>query len=245
MAWWNDAEPDVRADPLAHLPHGPVAAARRMEIIFGASGEGKTTYMTHVHKQAAERGVSATFIDTNGEAAYVARFGGPGTVRGVVTTVEGWFAHVRRAAQQGRPYNVVVQPEGPLDDLWSLIARAGNCLLSIDEADQHAPAGEAQKLVSRPLGKMLSKGRNRQLSVLCTCRLPPELNAMFKGLATSVLSFRQENEDHAQVIARSYFQRRHPRAVELLTRGLGQFEYLRYTGSSGRLEKGRAPSPRA
>jgi hypothetical protein len=230
-------------DPLAHLPHGPVAAARRMEIIFGASGEGKTTYMTHVHDQAARRGVNATFIDTNGECAYVARYGQPGTVRGLVTTVEGWFAHVRQAARLQRPYNIVVQPEGSLDELWALIARAGNCLVSFDEMDQHAPPGEAQKLVNKPLGKMLSKGRNRRISVLGTCRLPPELNSMFKGLATSVISFRQENEDHAQTIARSYFQRKHPRAVELLTRGLGKFEYLRYTGASGRLEKGRAPAP--
>lgn len=234
------------ADPLAGVPHGPVAAARRCELIFGASGEGKTTYMAHVHRQAVAGGVCATWIDTTGDNAYVARFGlRTGAVCAVVRTPEGWFSHVRAAARAGRPYNIVLQPEGPLDELWPLISAAANCLVSIDEADQHAPPGSADRMVKTPIGKTLSKGRNRQVSVLATSRLPSELNSMWKGLATSVMSFRQENEDHAQIIARSYFQRAHPRAVELLTRGLRKFEYLRYTGASGRLERGRTPSPGA
>lgn len=245
MAWWNAEQEEAPAavDRLAHLPHGPVAAARKFQIIFGAPGEGKTYHAATVHRAAVERGASATWIDPTGDNLYVARAGRErGTLCAVVSTPEGWAAHVLEAARAGRPYNIVVANEGrSLDRLWSLMARAGNCLLSLDEADTLAPPGAAEKLLPLPLGKLLARSRNRQLNVQAVVRAPPELNQAFKTWATEVITFRQANEDHAQLIAQRYFQRAHPRARELIMR-LPKYRYLRYSPASGRLEIGGPPS---
>jgi GTPase SAR1 family protein len=238
-----DRRADPAVDPLAGVPTGPKAAARKLIPIFGTSGSGKTTLMAQLCRQAVERGVSCTWVDHTGDNQYVARFGiRSGHECAVVRTPEGWLAHVRRAARAARPYNIVIVPEAGMDPLWSMILQAGNCLVAIDEAEQYGNANDPQ-FTARPLGRLISGGRNRQVSAIATVRLPPELHGLYKGLATSVISFRHENADYAKQIAGKYFGGAHPRAADMLLRGLQKFEFLRYTASTGRLEFGQVERP--
>lgn len=229
------------ADPLDQLPTGPVASARRVINIFGQSGMGKTLLASSMYQGAIARGVSCTWIDSTGDNTYLARAGRSSGYRcAVVRTVDGWVAHIRAAIQEARRWNVILVPECDLTPLWSIAFELGHQLIAIDEAEQYMPA--TMRLEKHPLGKVLSQGRHRQLSMISTVRIPPELHGRAKAAADVTISFRQPYGTYADVIASECMHDVRPQLRAWLTR-LPQWVYLQYESAGGRLAVGRTPNP--
>lgn len=223
--------------PLDALPTGPASGQRQLVNIFGAPGEGKTTLMAAWYRLAVERGVPALWIDTTGANSYLARAGRhQGAVCAAVRTLDGFVAAVSAALRAGRPWNVVLSPEGAdLAPLWTLLLRLGNCLVAVDEMDEYAPARAI--LDGKPLGRLVSQGRNFGVSMLQTVRVPGELHGRFKGMATAVVSFRQADAAAADTIARDFMHQRQL-APHLLR--LPPFTFIR-ADRSGRVTRGTVP----
>jgi hypothetical protein len=226
------------ADPLEHLPTAPSNKVRRIVNVFGKSGEGKTYYMSWLYRSALMRGASGTFVDTTGDNAYLAR-AGTDHVRAVVKSVDGWLAYVRSAVQQQCPFNLILQLDpARVDEFWPQLLRVGNQVCAIDEMDEYAPSNFDVKRT--PLGRVISRGRHAEISLITTVRVPPELNKTLRGVADVTVSFRQESMAYAEVIARDSMHNAHPQLARMLVAlPSGSRQFIRYRG--GKLDRGQAP----
>lgn len=227
------------ADPFAHLPTGPRDLVRRIVNIYGVSGEGKTYYMAWLYRRSIESGGSGTFVDTTHGNSYLARSGESSHHRAIARTPQGWLAHVRDAHRSNKPFNIILQCDSwRLDEFWPLLLRVGNQVCAIDEMDEYAPS--SVDLKGTPLGRLISQGRHKQISMISTVRVPPELNKPLRGVADVTVSFRQAELDYAKVIARDSMRSAHPRLAELLLAlPTKSHKFIRYR--AGKIELGQAP----
>jgi hypothetical protein len=237
-----DAAAPPSTDPLDALPTGPARADRRVITIFGMPGYGKTTLAASLYTAAVARGICATWIDTTGNNVYLARAGrGAGVHCAVARTVDGWAAHVHAALRSARPFNVVLVPEGAdLSAFWSLAFAAGHQLLAVDEFDAYATSQTALAR-DHPLRRVIAQGRHRQLSLLSTVRVPPELHKLARAFSDVSISFRQQDPTYAEQIAREAFHGAERRAAAWLQQ-LPRWHYLRFD-TMGRFSWGIARPP--
>jgi hypothetical protein len=240
---WDDDAPATAppaVDPWALIPTGPLTAARRLVNVLGVSGAGKTTLMARWYAEAVQRGVSATWIDTTGTNAYLARYGrANGAVCAAVESVQAWAVAVSSARRAGRPFNVVLSG-AELDahsPLWRLVLTAGRMLLCTDEMDEYAPG--TARLDKSGLGKLVSQGRNHGVSMIQTVRIPTELNRRLRGTADITVTFQQTAREQAEAVARDYFHR--PELVPLLLR-LPPFHWVQ-VDRAGRVTRGITTRP--
>ena len=208
--------------------------------IMGTKGTGKTLTLRRMYARVIEAGGRATFVDTNSKNSDLAQLAGPrDAVRGVVRSAEGWFSHVRSALAEGRPFNLVIQPDwsAEINGLWRMVYEVGHSFTAIDEAEGYANA----RRIDPNLAKLISRGRNQQCSLGATVRVPPELSKLLRGMADVTMSFRQESSDYADDVARESFHR-HRSAAAILVK-LPRFAYLHYRSASGVLSVGKIDPP--